>query len=193
MSVTLVLLACIIALALNALKPAKTECYDGSDFGLTSEDGVLKLNGTRFNLKGVAWFGFETSNNCVHGLWAVDYHSIIDFMSNYSFNGLRLPFSAYLVLNDPMPVSINYYQMNEDLVNLSSMKVMDKIIEACAQAGIIVMLDMHSLEADGYLQDGLWYDSKYPQDTTLKAWNMMVDRYKNQWNVVAADIFNEAI
>eukprot|EP01083_Nonionella_stella_P000418 1201_1 len=90
-----------------------------------------------------------------------------------------------------MPVSIQYYQMNQDLVNKTSMQVMDKIIEACADAGIIVMLDMHSLEPGGYMEDGLWYDSKYPQDTTLKAWNMMVDRYKNQWNVVAADIFNE--
>ena len=53
------------------------------------------------------------------------------------------------------------------------------------------MLDMHSLEADGYMQDGLWYDSKYPQETTLKAWNMMVERYKDSWNVVAADVFNE--
>ena len=134
---------------------------------------------------------YRTDNYCVHGLWAVDYHDIIDFMGNYSLNGLRLPFSVDLVLSNPAPVSINFYQMNADLKGLSSLEVMDKIIEACADKGIVVMLDMHSLESGGYMQDGLWYDSKYPQDTTLKAWNMMVERYKDQWNVVAADVFNE--
>ena len=133
----------------------------------------------------------RTSNYVVHGLWSVDYHSIVDFMANYSFNGLRLPFSAYLVLNDPDPTSINFYEMNEDLQNLSSLQVMDKIIDAFADSGIVVMLDMHSLEPDGYMEDGLWYDSSYSNTTNLKAWNMLVDRYKDQWNVIAADVFNE--
>jgi len=149
------------------------------------------LNGNRFNLKGVAWFGFETANYCVHGLWAVDYHSLIDFMKDNGFNGLRLPFSVELANSDKEPASINFYKMNEDLKGLSSLNVMDKIISACADAGILVMLDMHSLEPDGYLADGLWYDSKYSADDNLKAWRTMADRYKGQWNVVAADIFNE--
>ena len=38
---------------------------------------------------------------------------------------------------------------------------MDVLIQGAADRGILVMLDMHSLEADGYMQDGLWYDSSY--------------------------------
>eukprot|EP00486_Rosalina_sp_Unknown_P005941 CAMPEP_0201564330 /NCGR_PEP_ID=MMETSP0190_2-20130828/2547_1 /ASSEMBLY_ACC=CAM_ASM_000263 /TAXON_ID=37353 /ORGANISM="Rosalina sp." /LENGTH=389 /DNA_ID=CAMNT_0047980365 /DNA_START=40 /DNA_END=1209 /DNA_ORIENTATION=+ len=180
-----------IFVAFVAISNALSECYEASEFGIDSMDGVLKVNGTRFNLKAAAWFGFETDNYCVHGLWAVDYHSIVDFMANYSFNGVRIPFSVYLVLNDPAPVSISYYQMNQDLQNLTSLQVLDVLIKAFGDAGIVVMLDMHSLEPGGYMEDGLWYDSKYPQATTLKAWNMMVERYKDQWNVVAADVFNE--
>lgn len=188
---TLTLLFCSYIVTISNAFSDSSECYDTNEFGIDSMDGVLKVNGTRFNLKAAAWFGFETDNYCVHGLWAVDYHSIIDFMANYSFNGVRIPFSVYLVLNDPEPVSISYYQMNQDLQNLTSLQVLDVLIRAFGDAGIVVMLDMHSLEPGGYMEDGLWYDSKYPQETTLKAWNMMVDRYKDQWNVVAADVFNE--
>merc|ERR1719242_2789771 len=116
-----------LVLTFTAFVRTESECYEVSDFTMTSEDGVLKLNGKRFNLKGVAWFGFETANNCVHGLWSVDYHSIINFLKDNGFNGLRLPFSVDLANGDKSPVSINFYKMNEELKGLSSLSVMDKI------------------------------------------------------------------
>ena len=162
-----------------------------ADYTFTSENGYLNMDGDRFNLKGTSWFGFETSLYVFHGLWAQDYHFFIDFMANYSFNALRLPFSAYLALNDPTPSGINSYQMNEDLVGLSALEVMDVIIDAMGDAGIVIMLDMHSLEPDGYMQDGLWYDDSYSTDDNKKAWKVMIDRYKDTWNVIAMDVFNE--
>ena len=44
-------LVCIVAIS-NAL----SECYDANEFGIDSMDGVLKVNGTRFNLKAAAWY-----------------------------------------------------------------------------------------------------------------------------------------
>mmetsp|Transcript_95231 Transcript_95231/g.116600 ORF Transcript_95231/g.116600 Transcript_95231/m.116600 type:complete len:402 (+) Transcript_95231:37-1242(+) len=164
--------------------------YNG-DYNLTSQDGVFKLNGERFNLKGLSWFGFETSQYVFHGLWAQDYHTLIDFMKNYSFNAIRIPFSCEGVINNPIPNSINFYQMNQDLQNLTSLQVLDKMITALGDAGILVLLDMHSLETGGYLEDGLWYDDKYPQTTTMQVWETMVNRYKGFWNVIAIDVFNE--
>ena len=46
-----------------------------------SEGGVLKINDKRFYLKGASWFGFETGVSVGHGLWAVDYKFIVDFMA----------------------------------------------------------------------------------------------------------------
>ena len=46
-----------------------------------SEEGVLKMNDKRFYLKGTSWFGFETGVSVAHGLWAVDYKFIVDFMA----------------------------------------------------------------------------------------------------------------
>ena len=53
------------------------------------------------------------------------------------------------------------------------------------------MLDMHSLEAGGYMQDGLWYDNKYAPNTTQSCWDTMIKRYQNEWNIIGIDVFNE--
>ena len=127
----------------------------------------------------------------VHGLWVHDYHWYIDFLANYSFNALRIPFSVQMVQTNPIPNSITTYQMNTDLANLTSLEVLDKIIYALGEKGILVMLDMHSLEHDGYITDGLWYNSAYPQSATKAAWQTMINRYKGTWNVIAMDVFNE--
>ena len=60
------------------------------------------------------------------------------------------------------PGSVNYY-VNPDLEGMSSVQVLDMLIQEAGKRGIVVMLDMHSLEADGYMQDGLWYDDQYPE------------------------------
>ena len=169
-------------------------CFDvgnmnDESLSFTSENGYLNINGTRFNMKGLSWFGFETSVNVFQGLWVHDYHWYIDFMTNYSFNAIRIPFSCEMVINNPIPSSIDTYQMNEDLVNKTALECLDIFVKAFADAGIVIMLDMHSLENDGYMQDGLWYNDKYPQTTTLNVWKTMFNRYKDSWNVFAIDVF----
>uniref|UniRef100_A0A6B2L8B1 Glycoside hydrolase family 5 domain-containing protein n=1 Tax=Arcella intermedia TaxID=1963864 RepID=A0A6B2L8B1_9EUKA len=157
----------------------------------TSKGGRLYTNNHIFNLKGVSWFGFETSNNVFHGLWAQDYRFFLDFIGNNSFNAIRVPFYLELMLNDATPNSINFYQMNQDLQGLSSLQVLDKIIEAAASRGLLIMLDMHSFKAGTFMQDGLWYDSSHPESVVLSTWEKVVSRYANQWNVFAFDLKNE--
>lgn len=51
-----------------------------------SEDGVLKLHGQRFHLKGINWFGFETDLCNLHGLWSVSMEQLLDFCARHRFN-----------------------------------------------------------------------------------------------------------
>ncbi len=51
------------------------------------------------------------------------------------------------------------------------------------------MLDMHGLGADE--NNGLWHDGTYSETAVNDAWETMVLRYKDTWNVFGADIFNE--
>ena len=54
MSLLVTLLVCIAYL--NVCLGDK--CLNASNFELISQDGVLKVDDSRFNLKGVAWFGY---------------------------------------------------------------------------------------------------------------------------------------
>jgi endoglucanase len=134
----------------------------------SSQQKMLQVNGQRFSLKGASWFGFETNAYTVHGLWAVDYKFIIDFLASNNFNAVRLPFSLDMVINNPSPSTINYgycqnnVHCNKDLQGLTSLQVMDKIINYMGTKGIAVLLDMHCFEPDQSGNNGLWYDGSHP-------------------------------
>jgi endoglucanase len=163
----------------------------------SSESGMLKTNGKRFNLKGLSWFGFETSLNVFHGLWARDYNDMFKWIASQNFNAMRIPFNLDLVLTDPMPTSISFgycqtnISCNMDLKGLTSLQVLDKMIATAGAWGIQIMLDMHSFEPDAYMENGLWYDATHPESTVLKGWDILIARYKNTSNVFAVDLKNE--
>jgi endoglucanase len=104
---------------------------------------------------------------------------------------MRVPFYLELALNDAQPDSINFYQMNADLKGLTSLQVLDKVVAAAASRGILIMLDLHSFKGGTFMQDGLWYDASHPESMVMKGWTNLAQRYKNQWNVFAADLKNE--
>lgn len=105
----------------------------------------------------------------VHGLWAVDYKFIANFLANNKFNAVRLPFSLDLVMKNPTPTSITFgscqndHNCNMDLKGLRSLEVLDKVINYFGTKGIVVLLDLHSFEPDAYGSNGLWYDSSHSE------------------------------
>jgi len=101
-----------------------------------------------------------------------------------------------LVLNDAVPSSINDYcsnnhTCNHDIINKTSLQVLDRLVQAAADRGLLIMFDLHSFKAGTFMQDGLWYDSSHPETMVLAGWDKLVARYKNQWNVFAMDVKNE--
>jgi len=184
-SLIAMLLASFICLAFQA-----ETCYN-STLSWSSKNKRLNVNGVPFNLKGASWFGFETSNNVVHGLWSRDYKALLSFLSSNGFNAIRVPLYLDLVTNDATPNSINFGGMNTDLNGLSSLQVLDKIIKAAGDQGILVMLDMHSFTAGTFASDGLWYNGNHDEATMIAGWTKLANRYKNYWNVFAADLKNE--
>ncbi|ELR13416.1 cellulase (glycosyl hydrolase family 5) subfamily protein [Acanthamoeba castellanii str. Neff] len=188
--------ACALALAsivfMSAPTVGQSTCYAPTALNFTSEAGKLWVNGQRFHLKGTSWFGFETAACTVHGLWANSYTFFLDFLAAQGFNAIRLPFHLELVLNEKSPNGINYGAgANADLQGLNSLQVMDKVIQGAAARGIVVMLDLHSFAPDQFMSDGLWYNGANPESKVIAGWTKLLQRYKNQWNVVAADLKNE--
>eukprot|EP00727_Mastigamoeba_balamuthi_P014625 m51a1_g9789 putative cellulase (glycosyl hydrolase family 5) subfamily protein (230) ;mRNA; r:1734257-1746799 len=109
-------------IALLAAPAALAACYAPSSLQFTSENGHINVNGAEFKLKGISWFGFETNNGVVHGLWANDYKAILDIVKNNGFNAIRLPVWLGLILNDATPNSITTYGHSSRPVPVSSHK-----------------------------------------------------------------------
>ncbi|EFA79090.1 hypothetical protein PPL_07915 [Heterostelium album PN500] len=166
--------------SINGMKSKYTiKQYPSLDF--KSKDGCLWVNDHVFKLKGVNWFGCETETSVVHGLWSRDYKQYIEFLSVNNFNAIRIPFSLEMVLKDPFPTSISISPaMNSDLHGLRSLSVLDIIIEAAGEKGMLVLLDLHSFGPNDRLHDGLWYNSY-----------ILILRYGKTWNVLGVDLKNE--
>jgi aryl-phospho-beta-D-glucosidase BglC (GH1 family) len=151
-------------------------------------------------LTGVNWFGFETGNFVAHGLWNRDYKSMLQQIKDMGFNCIRLPWSYNVLSASPTGIQIGPYGvdkytgqtgMNMDLEGLTSMEVMDKIIDHANTLGLKIILDCHSLAHDGYMAEPVWYTSAYPESTWISGWKSIITRYKNRANVIGADLKNE--
>jgi len=151
-------------------------------------------------LTGVNWFGFETGNFVPHGLWTRDYKSMLKEIKDLGFNALRLPWCNDMLTATPNGIQINasgvdaytgQAGLNVDLQGLTSIQVMDKILDECQRLGLKVILDNHSLAHDGHSNETLWYSSTYSEAKWIQDWTFLVDRYKNNTTVVAADLKNE--
>jgi endoglucanase len=165
-------------------------------FSATSVSADTKFG----HLAGVNWFGFETANLCPHGLWSRDYKSMLKQIHDLGFNCIRLPWCNAALTGSPSSIQINAYGvdaytnitgMNLDLDGLTSIQIMDKIIDEAASEGIYIILDNHSHAPDGYMNETLWYTSACPESQWISDWTTLVTRYLSKSNVIGCDLKNE--
>ena len=159
----------------------------------TKGNQIVDSNGNAVRITGVNWFGFETGNQVLHGLWTRDYHSMLDQVKSLGFNTLRIPFSNQMLASGAATSSINY-NANPDLQGLTPIQCMDKVIAYAGQIGLKVFLDRHSAKADNYPNEDVWYipgDSYYTEAQWINDWVMLAKRYAGNPTVIGADLFNE--
>lgn len=169
---------------------------------LTAKGNQLyNSNGQEVRLTGVNWFGFETTNFFPHGLWARDYHGVLNQVKEMGFNCLRIPFCDDM-LAPGATASPNFYgtdkyypreqtEFNKELDGLSPLEMMDEIIRYAGEIGIAIILDNHSRAHDGYMEEKLWYTAKVSEATWISNWVMLAKRYKDNPAVIAFDLNNE--
>lgn len=148
---------------------------------------VLNDAGQPVQLRGVNWFGFETHNNVVHGLWARNWKDMITQMQGQGFNAVRLPFCP-TTLRGNAPSSIDYSR-NADLQGLSALQVMDKVINELSNRGMYVLLDHHTPDCQSISE--LWYTSSYSEQQWITDLTFVAQRYVNVPGVIGLDIKNE--
>ncbi len=162
----------------------------GAGYWHTSGNKILDSNNQQVRIAGINWFGFETGNYVLHGLWARDYKATLDHIKSLGYNTIRLPYSNQLFDAGSTPNSINFYQMNAELQGLTTgLQIMDKVIEYGGSIGLRFILDRHRPDSGG--QSALWYTAAYSESRWISDWVMLANHYAGNTAVIGADLHNE--
>ena len=155
-------------------------------------------NYTRLRIRGAAWFGMESKSCVIGGAAQQAIEVSADWLKSNGFNAVRLPLAAdailqprthpCLSLGDRAQVRMH----NLALGSLDYVEQVQEIARTLAEAGVLLLLDMHVLEA------GKWPDGGAVGGagiTTLRAaWERLADALcdaEDYWNVMGADLKNE--
>jgi endoglucanase len=151
---------------------------------------IVDRDGDVVVLRGVNWFGFETSTQLAHGLWTRDYRDMLGQIAALGYDTIRLPFSLQ-AMRSSSPVSVTTSNgANGALVGKRPIEALEVIVAEARTQGLVVLLDNHSLGNDAYTED-LWFNSTYSEDQWVQLWRDMASRFGDDPNVVGADLKNE--
>jgi endoglucanase len=161
----------------------------GTGYLRTSGNKIVDSTGATVRLTGINWFGMETDNKTFHGLWANrSWQSHIDQMAQLGYNTIRIPFSNDALRPDAQATSINTAS-NPDLIGLSPLEILDRVINYAGTKGMRVILDRHRPTAAG--QSALWYTASVSEATMISDWQLLARRYAGNTTVIGADLHNE--
>ncbi len=152
----------------------------------TSGSNIVDHTGATVILRGVNWHGGEGSNHVPLAIWARSYTSMIDQIASLGANVIRLPLSADLT-STTAAQSVNTYA-NPDLVGLTALQILDKIIDYAASKGIYVFLDCHRLTAGAGTDSAI---SGSTLSTIVAWWQTMATHFASHPGVCGADLYNE--
>ncbi|NES12847.1 MULTISPECIES: cellulase family glycosylhydrolase [Micromonospora] len=179
----------LVAAAVSTTPAAAATGGTGTGYLHTSGNKIVDSTGATVRLTGINWFGMETDNKTFHGLWSSNpWRSQLDTMARLGYNTLRIPWSNDAVKPGATATGINDF-VNPDLVGLSPLQILDKVIDYAGSKGMRVILDRHRPTAAG--QSPLWYTSTVSEATWIADWKMMAQRYANNPTVIGADLHNE--
>jgi endoglucanase len=178
------------AVGLSPTAPHSTASAAGAGYWHTSGKLILDQNNAQVRIAGINWFGFETANYVPHGLWTRDYKDMLNQIKSLGYNTIRLPYCNQMFDAGSTPNGIAFDSgKNADLVGLTSIQIMDKIITYGGSIGLRFILDRH--RPDSGAQSALWYTAQYSEQRWINDWTMLAARYNGNTAVVGADLHNE--
>lgn len=160
----------------------------------TIESGIIHDNNhQQFNMSGLSWFGFETQDFVLNGLWDHPMEFYLDLIRENGINTLRIPYSSeWIHYNfDKYPYD-GFVSADPSCQHKKSIEILDQLFLLAEARSIKIMLDLHRLHKE-YISE-LWYsptDNLYTSDTFLDTWFAILDRYHDRPNLIAIDLLNE--
>ncbi|MFN8532050.1 MAG: glycoside hydrolase family 5 protein [Dehalococcoidia bacterium] len=155
---------------------------------------IVDASGRPVRLRGVNWYGAEGPDFVPGGLHLRTADAIARLTAELGANCVRLPFSNQLVAANPLPAA-EVVAGDPTLAGRPALEVLDAIIDALTSAGLAVILDNHTSQADWCCDDqdgnGLWHTPEYPEAVWIDQWTQLAGRYRANQLVVGADLRNE--
>jgi endoglucanase len=156
------------------------------------DQSQLLLSGVPISIKGINWFGFETKERCLEGLFANPISFYLENLSRLKFNALRIPVSIELVLYDTVSLPVWQVFAEPEAYFKTPLEVLDIVMEKAKQYHMLILLDIHRLHYG--VSSPLWYvpnDTKYSSKSIINCITFLAKRYNNYSNLLGFDIFNE--
>ena len=179
----------LVAAAVSTTPAVAAAGGTGTGYLHTNGNKIVDSTGATVRLTGINWFGMETDNKTFHGLWSSNpWRGQLDTMARLGYNTLRIPFSNDSIKPGATATGINDF-VNPDLIGLSPLQILDKVIDYAGSKGMRVILDRHRPTSAG--QSPLWYTSGVSEATWIADWKTMAQRYANNPTVIGADLHNE--
>jgi endoglucanase len=155
----------------------------------TKGSKIVDANGRSVLLRGVNWFGIESEMHAPHGLWKRDYKEMLAQLKGLGYNMIRLPYSVQSLRSEKVTGIDFSIGSNKELEGKSPLEVMDAVIQEAQRQGLLILLDSHRLN-DQRIPE-LWYGDGFTEADWIDTWKLLATRYKNQTNIIGADLKNE--
>ena len=186
---------CILLALCLCLPAAAAPAAVGDGWWHTQGNTIRDAAGNIVRFSGVNWHGFDSENRIMHGLWGGTNRSIenhLDEMKTSGFNLIRLPFSSDIFAPGAKPSASAIDPVkNADLLALTCLQLLDRLVASAGQRGIRIILDYHRLVGGAASENGRWYDATHSEASWIANWKVLVARYKDNPTVVGVDLFNE--
>lgn len=175
---------------------------------------IVDDDGNPVRIAAIGWNGADGSANAPQGLELIGYQTTMRQMVSAGFNAIRFPFSDRLLTERPAFGSIDPIR-NPDLVGLSALQMLDRIVDYAGKIGLKVILDHHNNEGGakpyrmgGQQQNGLWFDrgpgssnedagdgsgtpGRVSAEDFQRNWVSLARRYAGNPTVIGFDLHNE--
>jgi len=155
----------------------------------TKGSKIVDSTGRPVLLRGVNWFGIESELHAPHGLWKRDYKEMLAQIKSLGYNVIRLPYGVQSLRASNVSGIDFSIGSNQELQGKSPLEVMDAIIQEAGRQGLLILLDSHRLN-DQRIPE-LWYGDGFTEADWIDTWKMLATRYRNQANIIGADLKNE--
>ncbi|WP_161794571.1 cellulase family glycosylhydrolase [Demequina globuliformis] len=176
--------------------PAPVNAASDDDWLSVDGNRLVNAQGDEVWLTGANWFGFNTSERVLHGLWSVNLESTLAAVADRGLNVLRIPISTQLLLEwragQAGTTSNVNAAANPDLEGLTTLEIFDVFLEQSKAHGIKVILDVHSAKADNAGHTApVWHTDAVSEEDFFVAWEWVAQRYAHDDTIIGFDLKNE--